>query len=634
MRTNQGRQLAVGKHDSSTPTAFAAPTNPGGYLGYINGHTAKPMANPHVGKLMQLQLVWASSSCDSSSGEGGAVSTAAAGGAAGDKKKGKKGAGLVQASLTSISEAEAGSDSSSTGSSSEPKCVGNHLCANGKCATSSCMLAGIGSEVSNMMCLGTNMRLPFLSSGIETSPCSFLGCKLDTASCTSSGLMGVGGFCTGRVVAMGAEAMLHPQGKQWLGYPCVEHKAASLGLRASMLGELTSAEDMVSKSWKVCDCVKKTPLRNSLAIMMPNGTITSYIFGKASSSGGEQQQQQQQPATVAVPLMPVYDMGTKDVVTQWLAAKAGNAALPTATISAQLATDLKQLVPGFMTPSLMIANTSAALMTHPAWMSEIPVFTLPNAALTALKAFLPDLTSLPTLALGPNMTTGEASVLLELPQDLLVSDITVDVLPALAAKLGLPTFLKLNPSTSTSKVDSKSDAGPHLVPLDQMHIGNVVVQWATAVSRKAPLPTLVLGGNEQLQKLQAKVPGLVTPSIIVPNISHALLFKPAAPGLPLFVLPAELTGEVMGMLPDITSLPSFLVLPDQSKEVKEGAGAGVLGGGCKEGGWLAVQVRGVGGRRLGGLGRVSGWQPSKLMIDRMYVCKLSARTKLPDLALY
>lgn len=57
----------------------------------------------------------------------------------------------------------------------------------------------------------------------------------------------------------------------------------------------------------------------------------------------------------------------------------------------------------------------------------------------------------------------------------------------------------------TPQVDSKSDAGPHLVPLDQMHIGNVVVQWATAVSRKAPLPTLVLGGKEQLQQLQAKV---------------------------------------------------------------------------------------------------------------------------------
>jgi hypothetical protein len=377
--------------------------------------------------------------------------------------------------------------------------------------------------------------------------------------------MGVGGFCTGRVVATGAAAMLHPQGKQWLGYPCVEHKNPGLSLRASILGELTSGQDMVGKSWKVCDCVKTSTSRNSLAVMMPNGTIASYIFGK-----GDSKQQKREEPTVAVPLMSVYEMNIKDVVTQWLAAKAGNAVLPTATIPSQLAADLKQLVHGFTTPSILIANTSAALMTHPEWMTNVPVFVLPNSALTALKAFIPDLTSLPTLALAPNATTADVAAKLGLPKGLLVSDITVAALPALAAKLGLPTFLKLNPSTSTNKVDSKSDVGPHLVPLDQMHIGSVMVQWATAASRQAPLPTLVLSSKQQLEQLQAKVPGLVTPSIIVPNISHALLFKPQSPGLPLFVLPSELSAEVMAILPDITSLPSFLVLAEQQKQVSHG----------------------------------------------------------------
>jgi hypothetical protein len=542
------------------------------------------MSNPHVGKLMQLQLVWAA--CDdapaSTSSSGSSVSAAAVSAGGQKKKKAAKGSG-VKVSLASMPSTTSSSSSSGedTNSMQEqqagPKCGGNHLCKDGKCATSSCSLAGLGADVPNLMCYGTNMRLPFLNSGLDVSPCSFLACKLDTASCTSSGLMGVGGFCTGKVVSMGAAAMLHPQGKQWLGYPCVEHKSSGLGLRAGMLGEMTSAEDMVAKSWKVCDCVKKAPLRNSLAMMLPNGTITSYIFGKSSSSssgggggGGQQQQQQQQKQepTVAVPLMPVYEMGIKDVVTQWLAAKAGNAALPTAAISTQLAADLKQLVPGFMTPSLLIANTSEGLMTRPEWMSEVPVFVLPNSALSALKAVLPDLTALPTLALGPNMTTADATALLEMPQHLLVSDITVDVLPALASKLGLPTFLKLNPSTSTNKVDSRSDVGPHLVPLDQMHIGNAVVQWATAVSRKAPLPTLVLKTKEDLARLQAKVPGLVTPSVVVPNISYALMFKPQETALPLFVLPSELSAEVMAVLPDVTSLPSYLVLADQAKEVR------------------------------------------------------------------
>lgn len=572
LRTNQGRQLAVGKFDSPTPTAFAAPNSPSGYLGYINGHTAKPMTSPNVGKLMQLQFVWATTECGSSAEPAVSASISNFGGSSSGgskKKKQKKQGGGLMAGLmgTKSSEADAADDSGSSDAAGQ--CAGNHLCSDGKCVTSSCMLAGMGNDISSMTCYGTNMRLNFLSSGVDVSPCSFLGCKLDMASCTSSGVLGVGGFCTGRVVAMGATAMLHPQGKQWVGYPCIEHRANNLGLRSSMLGELTSAEDMVAKSWKVCDCVKTTTIRNRLAIMMPNGTISTYIFGKGTSPGGKTQQQQQQPPTVAVPLMPVYDMGLKDVVTQWLAARAGEATLPTATIPTQLASDLKQLVPGFMTPSIMVANTSAALMTHPDWMIEVPVFVLTNQALAALKHFMPDLTSLPTLALAPNMTVAEASSLLELPERMLVSNITVDALPTLASKLGLPTFLKLHPSTSTSKLDSSSDAGPHIVPLNNMHIGNVVVQWATAVSRKNPaLPVLTVASKEQLAKLQAKVPGLVTPSIVVATVSSPLLYKPEKPALPVFVLPTEATEEAMAVLPDITSLPTLLVLPEQANQVR------------------------------------------------------------------
>jgi len=535
------------------------------------------MSNPNVGKLMQLQLVWVSAACEDVQASVATAKTSSAPKAnqkAHNKAKNKNSA--VKAAISAAKPGSAAAEDSSSGGgggsssdSSAAKCAGNHLCKDGKCSTSSCLLAGIGSEVPNMMCHGANMRLPFLSSGVDMSPCSFLGCKLDLESCTSSGVMGVGGYCTGRVVAMAAPAMLHPQGKQWLGYPCIEHRSASASFRASMLGEMTSSTEHITKAWKVCDCVKRTPLRNSLAIMMPNGTITSYVFGDRNNVGvssGSSKQQQQQP-TVAVPLMPVYDMGIKDVVTQWLAAHAGNAGLPQAVVSAQLAADLKQLVPGFMTPSIMIANTSAALLSQPDWMDEVPVFVLPDSALNALKTLLPDLTSLPTLALAPDMSTTEAATLLELPEKLVVSDITVDALPALAAKLGLPTFLKLNPSTSTSRPDQKPDAGPHLVPLNQMHIGNVVVQWATAVSRKSPLPRLVLAGKPQLEKLQAKVPGLVTPSIIVPNISHPLLFKAQSQPLPLYVLPSELTAEVMSVFPDITSLPSFLLTAEQTKEV-------------------------------------------------------------------
>jgi hypothetical protein len=112
-----------------------------------------------------------------------------------------------------------------------------------------------------------------------------------------------------------------------------------------------------------------------------------------------------------------------------------------------------------------------------------------------------------------------------------------------------------------------------------MHIGNMIVQWATAASRQAPLPILTLNSKADLAKLQQKVPGLVTPSIIVPNISQALLFKPSQLALPLFVLPAELSSEVMVMLPEITSLPSFLVLASDNKQVSRALGGGGRCGG-------------------------------------------------------
>jgi hypothetical protein len=124
-----------------------------------------------------------------------------------------------------------------------------------------------------------------------------------------------------------------------------------------------------------------------------------------------------------------------------------------------------------------------------------------------------------------------------------------------------------------------------------MHIGNMIVQWATAASRQAPLPILTLNSKADLAKLQQKVPELVTPSIIVPNISQALLFKPSQLALPLFVLPAELSSEVMVMLPEITSLPSFLVLSSDNKQVSRAwGGRGRRGGGGGEVRLLAINT--------------------------------------------
>jgi hypothetical protein len=47
---------------------------------------------------------------------------------------------------------------------------------------------------------------------------------------TSVGLLGLGGYCTGKVVAVGATSTLHPTGKALLGYPCIEHTGPVLDL--------------------------------------------------------------------------------------------------------------------------------------------------------------------------------------------------------------------------------------------------------------------------------------------------------------------------------------------------------------------------------------------------------------------
>jgi hypothetical protein len=53
---------------------------------------------------------------------------------------------------------------------------------------------------------------------------------LSCSAGTSVGVLGVGGYCTGTIVAVGAASTLHPTGKALLGYPCVEHTGPVLDM--------------------------------------------------------------------------------------------------------------------------------------------------------------------------------------------------------------------------------------------------------------------------------------------------------------------------------------------------------------------------------------------------------------------
>lgn len=47
---------------------------------------------------------------------------------------------------------------------------------------------------------------------------------------TSVGLLGLGGYCTGKIMAINAASTLHPTGQALLGYPCIEHTGPVLDL--------------------------------------------------------------------------------------------------------------------------------------------------------------------------------------------------------------------------------------------------------------------------------------------------------------------------------------------------------------------------------------------------------------------
>jgi hypothetical protein len=58
--------------------------------------------------------------------------------------------------------------------------------------------------------------------------------------------------------------------------------------------------------------------------------------------------------------------------------------------------------------------------------------------------------------------------------------------------------------------------------------------------------------------LKALIPGLVQPSIIIPNISFPLFKKPADLNVPVFKIPTGTLASVALLLPGLTSLPTIL----------------------------------------------------------------------------
>jgi hypothetical protein len=159
---------------------------------------------------------------------------------------------------------------------------------------------GLGKDVVFMPCFGSNLvPNPLMILG---NKCSNLVCKLAVPGCKNELLKG--GNCMGVVeVAAGASDLaLHPLGKQFVGYPCVQvtPTVAMFGNESIPLPDLKmSAEGKyVAGAWKVCDCkdsflpVMNLPELPNLQLALPSlptidksaGIDLSTLLGSVASS--------------------------------------------------------------------------------------------------------------------------------------------------------------------------------------------------------------------------------------------------------------------------------------------------------------------------------------------------------------
>jgi hypothetical protein len=137
---------------------------------------------------------------------------------------------------------------------------------------------GLGKDVVFMPCFGSNLAPnPLMILG---NKCSNLVCKLAKPGCKNELLKG--GNCVGvvEVAAGAADLALHPLGKQFVGYPCVQvtPTVSMFGNDSVPLPDLKmSAEGKyVAGAWKVCDCkdtflpVMNLPELPSLELDLPS----------------------------------------------------------------------------------------------------------------------------------------------------------------------------------------------------------------------------------------------------------------------------------------------------------------------------------------------------------------------------
>uniref|UniRef100_A0A383V8S0 Jacalin-type lectin domain-containing protein n=1 Tax=Tetradesmus obliquus TaxID=3088 RepID=A0A383V8S0_TETOB len=528
LSTNKNRQIMIGNCQSTAPLVPSAPsgtvqssagTSSVRFLGFFKGYTDVPNTSAKVGKLQQLQFVWVVRSCPL----GDVPSPTPA--------QPSPPVVVVPTPSPVVTPPPVIIKPSPTPAPAPTPTVGCKPsaamgCANGKCPTDTCALSGLGMDVLKMICYGVNVTpQPLLGATIGYA-CHNLACKLDRQNCTSVGLLGLGGYCTGKIVAINAASTLHPTGQALLGYPCIEHTGPVLDLLPVISN--TQKGMYMSKAWKACNCNAGLPkvagLNVSLDMALP---FISQIPDKTT--------------TLLTNLFKVgaANASSVDAIAQWVAASAAKMPLPKLAINATSLGALKMFIPGFHVPAIMVPNISFPLFKAPADL-KLPVFKLPDAAMAQVSKLLP-LSTLASLVIPDNITVIVPDLAAMLP-DLDIPKVTLVGLFDMAE-----TFVDKLPDLPSI----------NLANIQKYNMSDVVVEWVGAVRSTAKLPIMTVG-DVKLNALKALIPGLVHPSIIIPNISFPLFSKPATLNVPVFKIPSGTVASVALLLPGLKSLPTIL----------------------------------------------------------------------------
>jgi hypothetical protein len=539
LRSSLGKVLAVGNAGAPGSIVTFQPPQSGGFLAALKVYTDELGS----GTLQRIQLLWASPSCP--------MHAIARDTIARDTDT------LRVATVAPVVDADHAPADVSL-SVGPAVCSGNAACRGGTCPTSSCTLSGMGKDVASMMCFGTNLVPNPLLELTTGNPCANLACKLDRPNCTSMGILGVGGFCTGKVVAMGTAAKLHQSGKAMLGHPCIEHKGTMLDLMP--IADYNAKGVYVAKAWKACDCVKGGGgvANASLAVRMPSWGSAMKMLPR-------------------FPFLakPLINMSLPDVLAQWVAANQADAELPVVSLHAAALAELRSMMPNITLPSLIVPKISVPLLKLPANFS-LPVFTLAgNHSLARITALLPNMTSLPTLVLPadskavrvPRLRVPEVCVWQHsslhfcFPAAHATSpDSIVEIsmlLPTMCAQVSIPN---LNDLAITFGVP----ALPKVPSLPRLSFQDVISQWQAAMDFDMPLPRLHIS-NATKHTLEALVPGMKIPCLLVLNMSSPLVRVPRPFPVPVVTISDTASlSRLSALLPKLSALPSFL-LPNDSE---------------------------------------------------------------------